>query len=321
VLRELPRWNDERLLVGTETSDDAAVVQLSVSEALVLTTDFFTPIVDDPYDFGAIAAANALSDVYAMGGTPFVALNIAAYPTATLPLEGLAAILRGGADKAREAGVGIVGGHTIDDAEPKYGLSVVGRIHPAEVIRNVGARPGDRLFLTKALGTGVVSTAVKRGVAPAEVYAEAVRSMTTLNRAACDAMRAVGSHVHAATDVTGYGLLGHLHEMTDGSRVGAVIQANAVPMLLGARTLAAQGVIAGGSKANLALAETFTDFGPRVDEVTRTLLADAQTSGGLLMAVDAKGAFALADALKSKGTLAAEIGEIVTGAGRIEVRA
>lgn len=321
MLRELPRWDDERLVVGMETSDDAAVVQVSPSEALVLTTDFFTPIVDDPYDFGAIAAANALSDVYAMGGTPFVALNIAAYPTKTLPLDGLTAILRGGADKALEAGVGIVGGHTIDDPEPKYGLSVVGRVHPAEVIRNIGAHVGDRLVLTKAIGTGVISTAVKRGVAPADVVATAVQSMKELNRAAGNAMRGVRAHVHAATDITGYGLLGHLHEMTLGSGVGAVIHAGAVPLLPGARTLAEQGVVPGGSKANLEQAESFTDFDARVDGATRTLLADAQTSGGLLVAIDSKGVAAFADALVSNGALAVEVGEIVAGDGRIEVRA
>jgi selenide,water dikinase len=277
----------------------------------VSTVDFFTPIVDDPYAFGAIAAANALSDVYAMGGEPLFALNLVGFPRDTLPLSTLGEIMRGGSDKAAEAGICIIGGHTIDDVEPKYGLMVTGSVDPDRIVRNVGARPGDVLFLTKPIGTGVLSTAIKRGLAAPDEVEQATAVMATLNRAASDAMRAVG--VHAATDVTGFGLLGHLHELTRGSGVGAVVEASAVPLLPSVEEYARSGVVPGGTRRNAEMVEPYVDW-DGVDETTRILLVDAQTSGGLLIAVDAERAGALELALRQRSApVVARIGEIVTG--------
>jgi len=286
--------------------------------ALVATVDVFTPIVDDPFAFGQIAAANALSDVYAMGARPLFALSIVCFPVKTLPLEVLGEILRGGAAKAAEAGIAIVGGHSIDDAEPKFGLSVVGVVDPAKVLRNSTARPGDALYLTKAIGTGVLSQGVKvEKTAPADAAA-AIASMAALNRDAAAAMAEVAPS--AATDVTGYGLIGHLHEVAHASGVTARVRAEAVPLLSGALALAAAGVIPGGSRRNAEQFGRWVTWGEEVDAATRTLLTDAQTSGGLLISVPAERGPALADALARRGVLAAEIGKIEAGeAGRIFV--
>lgn len=281
--------------------------------ALVQTVDVFTPIVDDPYPFGLIAAANAFSDIYAKGGRPLLALNIAGFPR-RLPLEILTEILRGGADKAAEAGVLIVGGHTIDDPEPKYGLAVTGLVHPGKFVTKAGARPGDALVLTKPLGVGVITTGVKQEKTPPEIAAEAVRVMSILNRAASEAMLEVG--VHAATDITGFGLLGHLHEMVETNGVGARLWAGAVPLLPGARDLAAQGAVAGGTARNLEWLADKVAWAPAIDEVTRILLADAQTSGGLLMAAASDRADALEAALRRRGVeTVAQIGEVVARDG------
>src|SRR5450755_1814550 len=318
VLRGLPGFDDPRVLVGTQTADDAGVYQLAGDLALVLTVDFFTPIVDDPHTFGSIAAANALSDVYAMGGRPVAAVAIAAFPESGLEPEVLADILRGGAEKAREAGVPVIGGHTLKDPEPKYGLAVTGVIHPDRIVRNVGAQPGDVLVLTKPLGTGIVTTARRRDAIDEDALAEAVASMATLNKAACDAMLAVG--VNAATDVTGFGLLGHLREICAASRVGARIESGAVPLLRGALELAVANA-PGGSKTNLGAAlAANVDFGDDVADAMCLVLADAQTSGGLLISVDESRAPALLGALRERGIVAAaEVGRITSGA-TIEVR-
>lgn len=312
MLRHLPKPGDPNLLLGT--GDDAAVYRLTDELALVQTVDVFTPIVDDPYTFGQIAATNALSDVYAKGGRPFLALNIAGFPR-KLPLDILAEILRGGGDKATEAGVLIVGGHTIDDPEPKYGLAVTGLVHPARFVSNAGARAGDALFLTKPLGIGVITTGIKQDKTPPEVAAEAIRVMNVLNRAASDAMIQVG--VHAATDITGFGLLGHLCEMAEASGVGARIVAPAVPLLPGAADLAGRGAIAGGTARNLEWLTEKVRWDAGIDETTRILLADAQTSGGLLIAVPAGRATALEHAMRARGVEpVARIGEITARGDR-----
>jgi len=282
VLRHLPPPTDPNLLVGANLADDAAVYRLSDDLALVQTVDFFTPIVDDPYTFGQIAAANSLSDVYAMGARPLTALNIVGFPIKTLPAQILAEILRGGADKAREAGVPIVGGHTVDDAEPKYGLSVTGVVHPERYITAHGGQPGDVLILTKPLGTGAVSTALKAGGAATTHIHQAVRWMTTLNRAASSAMLA--ARAHAATDITGFGLLGHLLDLCRASKVGARIDSAAVPFLPGALAYAQQGFVPGGTQSNLSYVSPFVEFGG-TDGVVQALLGDPQTSGGLLIAL------------------------------------
>lgn len=302
-----------------ETCDDAAVYRLTPELAIVQTVDYITPLVDDPYTFGQIAAANSLSDVYAMGGRPLLALNIVAFPTDTLPMEVLGEILRGGSEKAQEADTRIIGGHSIDDREPKYGLAVTGIVHPEHILRNSTARVGDRLILTKPLGMGIVSTAIKREVASADLIARAVRVMTTLNKQA--ALAAVEIGVDACTDVTGFGLLGHLHEMTAGSGVGAEIAFHRVPVLREVVDLAARGVVPGGSKRNLSFVEEFVSFDAAVDPVRRLILADAQTSGGLLLAVPPDRSDDLLRALHDNGVpVFAEIG-VITGdpSGRIKV--
>jgi len=318
VLRQLPKITDPRLLVGTSTADDAAVYRLTEDLALVQTVDVFTPVVDDPYHYGAISAANALSDVYAMGGRPLLALNIVGFPRAKLPLSVLEEILRGGADKASEAGVLIAGGHSIDDPEPKYGLAVTGTVRPDKVIRNVGARGGDQLILTKPLGIGVLTTGIKQGKTSSAAVAEAIRIMETLNREASEAMVEVG--VHAATDVTGYGLLGHLYEMTSGSRVRARIWSSRVPILQEATRLVLDGAIAGGTSRNFEYLKPRVTFAG-MDEGDQLLLCDAQTSGGLLIAVAADRLDALTSALQRRGVAPiAHIGEIIgDGDGRIDV--
>ncbi|HKO28129.1 MAG TPA: selenide, water dikinase SelD [Solirubrobacteraceae bacterium] len=285
IVQALPRAADPNLLVGAETSDDAGVYRLRDDLALVQTVDFFTPIVDDPYDFGRIAATNALSDVYAMGGRPVSVLNLVAWSVEELGAEMLGEVLRGGHDAVDAAGAVIVGGHTIDDPEPKYGLAVTGVIDPAELITNAGGRSGDALVLTKPVGAGAVTTSLKKGLVSDQVVAQAVAVMTELNEAGARAARAAGAH--AMTDVTGFGLLGHLHEMAVASGVAAVVDAAAVPAIAGAlKLLADERAVAGGSRNNRRYAEEFASFDDGVDEVLRRLLTDAMTSGGLLVALD-----------------------------------
>ncbi len=321
ILSKLPGPTDARVLVGTATSDDAAVYQLTAELALVQTIDFFTPIVDDPYQYGQIAATNAISDVYAMGGRPLLALNVVAFPSTELPMSILGDILRGGLDKAREAGVQVVGGHSIDDKEPKYGMAVTGIVHPDRILKNSTAQPGDRLFLTKPLGMGIVSTAIKRDIAAPDLIECAVRWMSTLNKAASEAAIEVG--VSACTDVTGFGLLGHLKEMDGGSGVGARLSYGAVPILDGVVDLARAGVIPGGTKRNLAYVQDTVTFAAELTELEQLVIADAQTSGGLLLSVPAARATTLARALRDHGVeVVAEIGAITAeNQGRIVVEA
>ena len=311
MLRHLPAPTDPNLLVGTNTADDAGVYRLSAETALVQTVDFFTPVVDEPYWFGAIAAANALSDVYAMGGRPLTALNIVGFPVGTLPLDVLAEILRGGSDKVREAGVTLVGGHTVDDTEPKYGLSVTGLVHPDKIFTNAGGRDGDLLVLTKPLGTGITTTAIKQGKAPPGLKDSAIALMATLNRGAAEAM--VESSAHAATDVTGFGLLGHLAEMAAGSALAATVSAGAVPLLPGVVELAEQGVVPGGTRRNLESLRDRLVFDTAVPEPLRLVLGDAQTSGGLLIAIDPAGCPALLDGLRRRGATGVVIGRLLRG--------
>ncbi len=306
------------MLVDASTLDDAAVFRIADDRALVATVDFFTPIVDDPFDFGRIAAANALSDLYAMGARPLFALNIAAFPRDRLDEGLLSEIVRGGGEVAREAGIAVVGGHSVDDPEPKYGMCAIGEVHPERIVRNSGARPGDALVLTKPIGTGIISTAIKAGTAPADVVATAIRSMAMLNRSASEAMLAVGAN--AATDITGYGLLGHLRNMLRASAVGARVMASAVPILPGALELARQGVAPGGTRRNRTdLADNVTGD-DAIPEPVRTVLCDAQTSGGLLIALSADRADRLIQALNAARTPAAAlIGEVTGASGAIEV--
>lgn len=300
---------DPNVLVGHAGSDDAGVYRISDEMALVLTVDFFTPIVDDAYDYGRVAATNSLSDVYAMGGKPLVALNIAGFPEKKLPPEVLREIMRGGADVARAAGVSIVGGHTVNDPEVKYGLSVVGLIDPRRIVRNAGARAGDRLVLSKPIGTGVLATRLKAGALTADAAARLVAVMTTLNREASELMLAHGAR--ACTDVTGFGLLGHAHEMAENSDVTFLLCAADVPFIDGAYDAAAQGYLTGGGNATKKFLTDAVRIAPSVDEPTRALLFDAQTSGGLLMAVPADQAEALLADLKKGHPQAAIIGECV----------
>ena len=320
-MRQLPRSIDPNVLVATETADDAAVYRLNDDQAIVATVDYITPVVDDPFVYGQVAAANSLSDIWAMGARPIFALNLIGFPVDTLPHSVLAEILRGGAEKAAEAGVPIIGGHSIKDEEPKYGLAVTGIVHPERIVRNSGAQPGDVLFLTKPLGSGITSTAIKRDLASETLIASVTAVMTALNRGAGEAMVAVGAS--AATDVSGYGLLGHLHELTLASGMGAEISFDRIPILEGVRELAARDVVPGGSHDNLkALEETGAiDWSTRLDEGDRLVLADAQTSGGLLIAVRERQSADLARALLATGALAAQIGRIAEpdALGRIRV--
>lgn len=318
MLRGLALPVDPNVVIGLNPADDAAVVRLLPELALVFTTDFFTPLVDDPRTFGRIAAANALSDVYAMGGRPLVALNIMAFPTKLLGLEVMAEVLAGGADIAREAGISIAGGHSVEDQEPKYGLAVIGTVHPDRVWRKGGAKAGDALVLTKALGTGVLATALKRGKITEDGMAmqAAIASMVTLNAAAARAIMDLGVEVHAATDVTGYGLVGHLGEMLRASEgVSAKLSAAALPVLTGALELAAEGVLAGGTRANRSFAGEWFSVDPSVEEARAWLACDAQTSGGLLVACPRADAEALVEALRATGSPAAVIGEVVDQPG------
>jgi selenide, water dikinase len=320
VLRHVPVATDPRILVDASTRDDAAVIQVAPDRAIVATVDFFTPIVDDPYDFGRIAAANALSDVYAMGATPLFVLNLVGWPRDKLPFEVLGEVIRGGADVAREAGAFVLGGHSVDDPEPKYGMVAIGEVRPDQLVRNTTARPGDALVLTKPIGTGLLATALKRDLLTEEDLAEAVAAMTTLNAGAARAMATVG--VHAATDVTGFGLLGHLRSLVEASGVAAEVAVAAVPVLPGARHAAEQGAIPGGTERNLASLADAVTWGSAVGPLDRVVLADAQTSGGLLIAVAPERTEALVAALRRERTpTAAVIGRIVAGpAGRVTVR-
>jgi len=314
-----PRLDNPDVLVGQETGDDAAVYRLRPDLALVVTTDFFTPIVDDAYTFGAIAAANALSDIYAMGAQPLLAVNLVAFPIKELGPALLADILRGGLDKVREAGIDILGGHSIDDHEPKYGLAVTGTVHPDRVRRNRGGQPGDRLVLTKPLGTGVIATAIKHQVAPPESATAAIGGMLRLNRDAADAMATV--EVHAATDVTGFGLLGHLRTMARASGVSATVQAAAVPVLPGAEALADAGEVPGGTRSNERSLRPSVQWSDAVLPPRRILLCDAQTSGGLLMAVPQSAQPRLEAELAAGGVAAYRIGGLHQGpAGAIVVQ-
>jgi selenide,water dikinase len=312
VMERVSPATDDRVLVGYAGSDDAGVYLVSEGLALVQTVDFFTPIVDDPYDFGRIAATNALSDVYAMGGKPLTALNIAAFPE-DLDLAILSLILEGGSSVARAAGVAILGGHTIKDAEPKYGMAVTGIVHPQRVVTNAGARPGDALVLTKPLGTGVLTTALRRGAIGRTGLDEAVAAMTTLNDVACEAMLAADAH--AATDVTGFGLLGHAENVARASGVRLVFDSQRVPLMAGVLDLIRAGHAPGGSRNNAATHAAFTSFADSVPEPLRLALSDAQTSGGLLIAVAPDRLEGLRERLRSRGTLDAVIGEVRAGEG------
>jgi selenide,water dikinase len=318
-LKNLPKARDKRVMVGVSLPDDAAVYRVSRDTALVASLDFFTPIVDDPYAYGAIAAANALSDVYAMGAEPLFALNILTFPCDALPGRTLTEILRGGAEKAREAGIAVVGGHSVRDAEPKYGLCVVGRVHPGKLVAARGARPGDALVLTKPLGTGVITTAIKGGKATRAMVRDVTRTMTELNRGASRAMVRAGAH--AATDVTGFGFLNHLHTILLCSKAGAEVWSEKIPLLRGALELAREGFVPGGSHKNFRHAAKFTRFAKGISKEERLVLADAQTSGGLLIAVPQRRKAALLRSLKrAKTPAAAEVGKIVRSKRpRIEV--
>ncbi len=314
MLRQIPPVRDPNLLVGVDTADDAAVYRLNDETALVQTVDFFPPVVDDAFSFGAIAAANAFSDVYAMGGRPLLALNIVGFPV-DLPKEILGRVLQGGTAKAEEAGVLVIGGHTVDDAEPKYGMAVTGTVEPGRQITNAGARPGDALVLTKPIGTGIITTAGKREQVSADVLDNAVAVMSTLNKAASEAMVEVG--VHACVDVTGFGLIGHLLGMLGASNVSADVSFSDVPLLDGAERLATDGVVPGGTQRNRKAAETSVEWTGELQEHEKLLMCDAQTSGGLLMAVAEDRKEALLAELESRRVpSAAVVGRITDGTQR-----
>jgi len=318
VLRHMLPVDDPNALVGHATGDDAAVYRIADDRALVVTADFFTPIVDDAHDFGRIAAANALSDIYAMGGRPLFVLNLVGFPRALLHEGILEDILRGGSEITHSIGVPTLGGHSIDDAEPKYGLVAVGEVHPDHMVTNAAARAGDVLVLTKPIGSGIIATAIKNGAAPDAVVAESVHVMATLNRGAAEVMVAAG--VRAGTDVTGYGLLGHLRIMLRSSGVAARVRANDVPLMTGARALAEAGHVPGGTNRNLVDIDLDVSFDDAVDEITRTLLADAQTSGGLLMCVPPDRVDGVLDELRGRSPAAAVVGVVEDGPpGRIGV--
>ena len=316
--------DDPRVLVGYETSDDAAAVRFdggSEGRILLQSVDFITPIVDDPITFGQIAAANALSDIYAMGGQPIFALNIVGFPRDELPLDTLSDILAGGIEKAHEANIHVLGGHTIDDREPKYGMVVTGEVEESRMILNSTAKPGDLLVLTKALGTGIIATAIKRGQAPEDAVAAATTSMITLNRSAAEAAQEVG--VHAMTDVTGYGLLGHLMELSKASGLAATINYGALPFMPQVAQLAAEGIIPGGTKRNLKHVRDALENVGDLSETQLLMAADAQTSGGMLIAVATGKAEALIAALEARQSpMAVIIGRLDSGeAGRMTLTA
>ena len=320
MLRQLPAFDDPNLLVGISTGDDAAVYRLDEHLALVQTVDFFPPIVDGPWDFGAIAAANSFSDVYAMGGKPLLALNLVCFPR-DLPVNILGEILKGAAAKAKEAGVLIVGGHTLDDEEPKYGMAVTGFVKPGELVSNSSARVGDQLVLTKPLGTGIITTAGKDGMADAATLKRAIEVMSALNKASSEAMVQVG--VSACTDVTGFGLLGHLQSMVKASGVTAKVSFSQVPLIEGTWKLAKEGVAPGGTHRNLHSVDQVTTWGSSISQEAKVILCDAQTSGGLLMSVPSGKVSDLLKALSQRGVNeAVVVGEVLErGASLIEVQA
>jgi selenide,water dikinase len=308
VLGKLARQHDPNVLVGFDTADDAGVYKLSSTQALVQTVDFFTPIVDDPYTFGQIAATNSLSDVYAMGGRPLSSLAMVCFPDKG-DVEVLGQILAGGLSKMMEARCVVIGGHSVRDPEIKFGYAVTGTVHPDHVWANATAREGDRLILTKALGTGVISTAIKRGKARQSWIDAAVRSMTTLNAKAAEI--AGKFKVHAATDITGFGLIGHLREVAQGSGVGVHIHSSQVPVLEGASDCVRAGFVPGGLNANRDFAECQVAYEGEVPQEIKTLLFDPQTAGGLMLSVAAADAKALETELRDAGVIAAQIGEVV----------
>lgn len=318
-MSKLPLPQDPNLLVGTNTADDAGVYQLTDEIALIQTVDFFTPIVDDPYTYGQIAAANSLSDVYAMGGKPITAMNIVGFHQKFFPLDVLVEILKGGYDKAAEANTVIVGGHTILDEELKYGLSVTGIVHPDKIVTNANAKPGDKLVLTKPLGTGIISTALKSGKNLGELVKQANHFMTTLNKTAAEVMQEVG--VNAATDVTGFGLLGHAYEMAAGSKAGFKIWVSKVPIFQEALSLITEGFVPGGTNNNRYYLQDKISLPDSIDWEHSTLLFDAQTSGGLFISVAESKVDRLTSELKQRGIeTVAIIGEVIADhPGKIEI--
>ena len=305
VLSKLPSSDDENVLVGTESSDDAAVYLIDEKTAIVQTVDFFTPIVDDPYGFGQIAAANSLSDIYAMGAKPLFALSVVCFPSNRLPQSVLVDILRGAHDKAKEAGISIIGGHTVDDTEPKYGLAVTGIVDPSRIWTNRGARPGDRIILTKSIGTGLLATAAKQGTVGPEVADILLNLMSTLNKTAADVLSRF--EIHACTDVTGFGLAGHLHEMAVASGVDMTLESSSIPFIDGAREVAVTGAIPGGTVSNMEYVEGKVEWPQSLDHATKALICDAQTSGGLLAAIEPNQAEKAVKALHDAGVLDATI--------------
>ena len=315
VLKDLPPSHNPSLLVGIETADDAGIYRLNDHQALVQTVDFFPPIVDDPYSFGQIAAANALSDIYAMGGTPLTALNIVAFPSTTMPPYILSQILQGGSDKIREAGAVVVGGHSIKDKELKYGIAATGIIDPDKIIRNVGAQVGDHLYLTKPLGTGIITTAIKHNAATPDDVLTVTAMMTQLNKVASELMVKHGAH--AATDITGYGLLGHAFEMASGSGVSVSFNFDQLPLLPGSLQYAEAGHLTGGAAANQEYLEDKIELASHLSKSQQDILFDAQTSGGLLIALaPAAGARFFAEA-SLRGLSVWHIGEVVNQAKAI----
>ncbi|AQU78574.1 selenide, water dikinase SelD [Planococcus faecalis] len=319
VLRHLPKnVDDPNLLVGLETADDAGVYKINDETALVQTLDFFTPIVDDAYMFGQIGAANALSDVYAMGGKPLTVMNIVAFPINTLDKSILADILAGASDKVKESGAVLVGGHSIDDQEPKFGLSVTGTIHPDRIRSNAGAKPGDRLILTKPIGVGILTTAIKQGTLDQKSLDEVMNVMATLNKTAAEVME--NFTVNACTDVTGFGLLGHTMEIAKGGNVGVTVTNRDVPVLARARELAEQDVIPGGTRKNRKWLADDIDYAENISEIDQLILCDAVTSGGLLISVPEADADALQNELVKNKVQSAIIGHVTSEhAGRIRV--
>lgn len=307
------------MLVGTETADDAAVYKLNDELALVCTSDFFSPMIDDSYTFGKIAASNALSDVYAMGAKPLFALNMLAYPSGKLPDDQLVQMLKGGADKAAEAGIAVIGGHTVDNPELKYGLVVVGTVHPEKIWTNSNAKPGDILLLTQPLGTGIITTALRKQESSDEVVNKAIEVMENLNKTAAEVAIEFG-HINACTDITGFGLLGHLYEVVDGSGVEATIELSKIQIIEGTRELLQRGFAPGGTHRNLQYLRAHISLDRNLSEEDLLLLADSQTSGGLLFSLQPEQADELKNLLLEKGIAAVEIGRISTGeAGQINV--
>ena len=306
----MPKQDDPNVLIGFDTADDAGVYKISPELALVQTVDFFTPIVDDPYTFGQIAAVNALSDVYAMGGRPISSLAMVCFPDKK-DLGILGQILAGGLSKMIEAGCTVIGGHSIRDEEIKFGYAVTGSVHPDRILANGGAKAGDVLVLTKALGTGVISTAIKQGKAEPAWIEAAAKSMTTLNKLAAEAAAELGGDVHGATDITGFGLIGHAREVALASNVSLRIDSAKIPLLAGAVESVRAGCVPAGLKANREFAECVVEFGAKVDEITKTLLFDPQTAGGLLLSISAKASTQFLRAVQNRGGAAIYVGEVL----------